>query len=269
MGLSALSFAAMGILAHGLAGRVDWRLVVLVRTGVSFLLAAALSPAATWAALRAPPRALVARSLAGSLAIVLTFYALPRLPVAHAVTLRNTTPVWVALLGGGAFPGKALGAALAGVLLLERPDLVGLSLPALASLAAAMLSGVAMLGLNRLRGTDPQAVVAHFSLAATLGVLLLIGTGPSISPWPGDAAAAAAMLGVALTGTLAQLALTRAYATGEPVRIALVGLLEIVFAAGLEALVFGRGMGVGEVLGVGLVMAGPALVAKPPPAGKA
>ena len=42
----------------------------------------------------------------------------------------------------------------------------------------------------------------------------------------------------------------------------MVGLLEIVFATGLEALVFGRGLGVGEVLGVGLVMAGPALVAR-------
>lgn len=268
MALSALSFGAMSLLAHGLKDRIDWRIVVLVRTVSSTLLAGATAPGATLAVLRAPPPALVQRSLAGSLAIVLTFYALPRLPVAHVVTLRHTTPLFMALMPGqGPVPWLALGAAGLGLFLLERPDLVAPGLPVAAALGAACSTAVAMLGLNRLGDLDPRAVVAHYSATASvLALATLVLGGPLTSGVPA-LPEALALAGLAITGTLGQLFLTRAYTRGEPVRMALAGVTEVVLAAAAEAWIFGRVLGPGELLGVGMVVAGPAMVpARPAPA---
>ena len=73
---------------------------------------------------------------------------------------------------------------------------------------------------------------------------------------PLSGTAAWLLLGLGTAGTLGQIALTRAYTSGEPAQVSIVGLAQIVFAVLLEQLVWGRAYD-------GFTVAGMALVAAP------
>ena len=127
------------------------------------------------------------RSIAGSISLVCTFYALPRLPVADVLTLTNVFPIWVALLSWpmlGEAPSWqawiAIAVGIFGVVLVQQPHFdaqaPGAALPAILAMVSSMTSAMAMLGLHRLQGIDPRAIVAHFSgvaLAVCLASLWL------------------------------------------------------------------------------------------------
>jgi drug/metabolite transporter (DMT)-like permease len=59
---------------------------------------------------------------------------------------------------------------------------------------------------------------------------------------------------VGLFGTVGQYCLTRAYASGHPARVGLVGLTQIVFAAALDVLVWGRAFTPVAVAGIALIL---------------
>ena len=95
---SAASFSVMGALAHLLREKLSWQFIALTRTSLALLFTLTLT---TWAGVPLVffrPRTLWIRSLAGSVSLVLTFYALTHLPISNALTLTNMFPVWVALL---------------------------------------------------------------------------------------------------------------------------------------------------------------------------
>src|SRR5262245_6285139 len=95
--IAAAAFAGMAAFARLLGPRLDWRLIALARSGLALVFAAMLVRAtggrfAVWR-----PPTLWMRSLAGSVSMVCTFYALTRLPVTEVLTIANVFPVWVAL----------------------------------------------------------------------------------------------------------------------------------------------------------------------------
>src|SRR5262245_22738105 len=96
--VAAVAFAAMGSLAHALGGSCNWQVVALARTGLARVFATALTKTAGPRLVFLTPRTLWVRSLAGSVSLVCTFFALARLPVAEVLTLTNVFPIWVALL---------------------------------------------------------------------------------------------------------------------------------------------------------------------------
>ena len=196
------------------------------------------------------PPTLWVRSLAGSFSLVCTFYAMTRLPVAEVLTLTNTYPLWIALLSAlllrqspsaWEFAGVACG--LVGVILVQRPHLAGDRLAASVALLSSVSTAVAMLGLHRLRGIDTRAVVADFAGTASLvaGGWLLARRGAFTSGVP-DAVTGIMLLGVGVTGTVGQFFLTRAYASGAPTRVSVIGLSQVVFAMILDAAIWGRTM---------------------------
>ena len=125
------------------------------------------------------------------------------------------------------------------------------------ALTAAFTSAVAMLGLHRLEGLDPWAIVVHFSGVATLFVLgaLLVGPNPPLEQLQ-DRNLLLLLLGVGATATVGQLCLTHAFTSGEPARVSVVGLTQIVFAMLLDVLLLGNLPG-------GLTLAGMFLVVAP------
>lgn len=264
MVLAAASFAIMGTMAHHAGARVDWRWMLLARSGLAFLAMAALAPAATRAVLRCREPALWLRTAAGCGAVACTFYSLPRLPVTEAVTLRNTVPLWVGLLAPWATGRRtepalwgAILAALLGVALLEGAGFSALSVPAAVMTLAAFLSAVAMLALHRLGHLDGKGVVAHFSGGSALLALGLValGGGPPGRAGPLARADLAWLVGIAAAGCLAQVAVTAAYTRGTPVRVALAGLLQVCFAAALDAALLGTGFPPRRLAGVALIVA--------------
>lgn len=270
----ALCFAVMGTLTHALGPRCDWLTIALVR--VVFMFASALL-AARLAGVRLVfrrPVSLWPRSLAGSFSLVCTFYALTRLPVGDVLTLTNTYPLWVFALACLEFRRRPAAAdllgvvcGLVGVALIGRPHLGGDGRAAVVALAGSLGTAVAMVNLHRLRGVDPRAVVAHFA-----GVATVILGGWALARWsqagPSTSAAAAAgaagavdvtlvlmLAGVGLTGTVGQVFLTKAYAAGPPTRVAVLGLTQVVFGVGFDALVWRRALGPLTLAGTALVLA--------------
>ena len=94
----AFAFAVMSTLAHSIRDRFSWPAIAIGRSSVPFVLTALSAFVAGGKLVVFGPRPLWLRSLAGSTSLVLTFFALTRLPVADALTLTNLFPIWVALL---------------------------------------------------------------------------------------------------------------------------------------------------------------------------
>jgi drug/metabolite transporter (DMT)-like permease len=259
----AMCFASMGAMTHALGDRCDWLVVGLVRAAFMCGTAVLLARLSGVRLVVWRPRTLWVRSLAGSFSLVCNFYALARLPVADALTLSHTYPLWIVLLTAVAVrepPSRwewlGVLCGVAGIVLIEQPHLEGDRLATFVALLSAGSTAVAMLGLNRLRSVGALAVMAHFAGVATVvsaaGVLARPGVFASLSPNP---ATLSLLLGVAITGTAGQYCLTKAYTRGKPARLAVVGLTQVVFALGFDLALWGRRLDATMGLGFVLVLA--------------
>lgn len=260
------SFAWMSEFAHQLQGSCDWRIVALARGALAFLFALGLAYASGAQLAFRKPGVLWVRSCAGSLSLLCTFFALAQLRTSEVLTLTNTFPIWVAVLSWPLLrirPGWAVWLAAAcgvvGVIVMQQPHFensVGARIAVPLGLMAALSSAVAMLGLHRLKDIHPWAIVAHFSGVATLFVLAswLVGEFPDLtplnSPWT-----LAILLGVGATATFGQLCLTRAFTLGQPAKVSVVGLTQIVFAMSLDVLFGGPEFSLETLAGIVLVLA--------------
>src|SRR5262249_18404128 len=94
---------------------------------------------------------------------------------------------------------------------------------------------------------DSRAIVVHFSGVATLFCIVALGVFPCLQgDSPGnakgvfgsfsglDAIALLSLLGIGVTATVGQLFLTLAFGSGQPSRVAVLGLTQIVFGLLLE-----------------------------------
>lgn len=256
------AFALMGILAHAAGERCGWQLIALARSSIPLVLVAAWAlttdvPLVFWR-----PRTLWMRSIAGSISLLCTFFALTRLPVSDVFTLTNMFPIWIAMLSwpmlGEAPAGHvwlSVVSGVAGVALIQQPHFAEGNFAALVAVTASFSSAFAMIGLHRLRTIDTRAIVVHFSAVALVMCLacflLFEWTGPPLAAL--DVRTGLQLLGVGVLATVGQLCLTRAFATGQPARVSVVGLTQIVFAMLLDVLL-GHTLGGLTLLGVLLVV---------------
>ncbi|HXG09441.1 MAG TPA: DMT family transporter [Gemmataceae bacterium] len=258
------AFAVMGTLTHALGGRCDWRWMALARCLLPLVLVVALALVSGVRLVFWRPRTLWVRSLAGSISMLGTFFALTRLPVSDVFTLTNMFPVWVAALSwpllGELPPGHvwlSVASGVAGVVLIQRPHLAEGNFAVLVALAASFFTALAMIGLHRLRGVDARAIVVHFSAVALLLCLAcFVLFEPMGAPTEGlDGGALPALLGIGLLATVGQLFLTKAFAAGHPAKVSVVGLSQIVLALILDVLFLGHRLDALTLLGIVLVMA--------------
>jgi len=181
------------------------------------------------------------RSLSGVTALCLWFYAIGGLPLATAMTLNYMSSVWMALflvggvvmLGGARVDGRLIATALvgfAGVGLILRPTIEHDQLwHGLMGLLSGMVSATAYLQVTALgRAGEPEyRIVFYFSIAGiTAGLLTTLFTGMHAHTPRGIAL----LLAVGLLATLAQLLMTRAYATGRTLVNASLQYLGIAFS---------------------------------------
>jgi drug/metabolite transporter (DMT)-like permease len=257
-----LAFAVMGTLAHALRQECDWRVIALARSGVALAGAAVLALGAGARLVFWRPRILWLRSIAGSLSLVGTFYALTRLPVSDVLTVTQLFPVWVALLSWpllGERPGLGVWLAVlsgaAGVFLIQQPHFAQGNFASVVALAASVATAFAMLGLHQLQDIDHRAVVVHFSAVSLLfcaAALALFGADQAPLTLP-EGRGLTMLLGVGATATVGQLFLTRAFAAGPPARVSVVGLTQVIFALGIDIGVLGEQVDWRKLLGVALV----------------
>lgn len=258
------SFTLMGALAHALGPRCDWQLIALARSGLALAFASALALASGVRLVFLRPRSLWMRSIAGSLSLVCTFFALTRLPVTEVLTLSNIFPVWVALLSWPLLGERPTGdvwlsvvSGVTGVALVQQPHFAEGNFATLAVLAGSLCTALAMIGLHRLQGIDTRAVVVHFSGVSVLFVLAAFWLFEHSDHPEGrlDARTALMLLGVGVTATIGQLFLTKAFSVGSPAKVSVVGLTQILFAMGLEVVLWDRTFNACTLLGMALILA--------------
>jgi drug/metabolite transporter (DMT)-like permease len=258
-------FTAMALYTEALGQRnCQWQFVALARSALAALFACLLAVGTGTRLVFFRPRVLWVRSVAGSCSMLATFYALTHMPASDVLTITNTFPLWVAILSwplagerptGGAW--AAVGCAVCGVVVAMHPQGDGFRWqPSLCAFVASMFTAVAMLGLNRLHGVASLAVVVHFSAVSTLfcGAALLVfdrGEGPA---GLADPDTLLRLLGVGTTATVGQVCLTRAFATGSPTKVSVVGLSQVAMVMGSEAVLGWKTFNALNVIGTVLVI---------------
>lgn len=181
----------------------------------------------------------VVRGLSGFVSLVMYFYAISLIPLAAAVTLNYTSPLFLALLlvlwlkepvRRGFYITLAVG--FVGVVLLLQPTLAANQwLGAAFGLGSGVISSVAYLNVRRLGelGEPEWRTVFYFSALAALGGL----------PWMLVASPLHAidlrgwllLAGVGGFGVLAQLCMTAAYKRGKTLATASLAYSTVVFSS--------------------------------------
>jgi len=259
-----LAFASMGALAHGLREQCGWEIIALARSVVilglsGFLVLVGGVKLRFW-----QPSILWIRSIAGTVSMLCVFFSFTRLPIAIVVTLLNFAPVWVAILswpllkqavGKGVWLAVLVG--LAGVVLIQRPQLAQGNFAILVPLVASFFVAIVMISLHRLQHIDHRAIVFHFSvvsLAGCVAAVLVSGftTSSQVSLEP---MVWYMLVGVGLASTTGQLLLTTAFASGPPAKLSVVGLTQVGFAMMYDVFLWGHKFDLLSILGIVLVVA--------------
>ena len=262
----------MALLAESLKEQFSYPWITMVRSGVATVLAIALALSAGARLVFLKPVTLWIRSLSGWASMICGFYAITHYDVEIVLALTNMYPLWVAILSWpllGILPSKKTWVALVisclGMWMVYASSIVAVASPSNFStpktaipmaILAGMLSGVALINLHRVKHIDTRAIVAHFSGVATacsLVVWLLVPVSPSTRPI--DYVSVMRLIGIGLAATVGQLCLTKAFSTGSPARVSVVGLSQVVVAVLAKWFMEQRIPTSGSIIGMTLVVA--------------
>jgi drug/metabolite transporter (DMT)-like permease len=242
---AALSFALMGVMVKLLSHSLPNAMVVFLRSSLSLVLL--LPPMLRRGIGELSTRHLrehVLRGALGMAAMYCFFNGIAKLGLAEALLLNYSLPLFLPFVERAwlnePIPrgiGKPLAIGMLGLLLILKPGL-GLFQPAAAiGLAGALFAAGAMVGVRRLTQREPTSkIVFYFSISSTL-----IALGPALFTWVTPALASIpVMLGMVGAATIAQLLMTRAYGLAPAARVGPFIYSSVVFAAGLDWLLFER-----------------------------
>lgn len=203
----------------------------------------------------------VFRGLTGFVSLTLYFVAIVLLPLATAVTLNYTSPlflaIFLAVFGGVRLRASmlvALGLGLLGVAVVLKPTFSSDQLAGgLAAIASGFLAGLAYFNVRELggRGEPEVRTVYYFALMSTLCAtvwVLVTGFRP-LGAYDG-----LLLIGVGVFATIAQLAMTRAYKVGKTVVSASLAYTTVIFASVFGVMIWGDVLGWLSWLGIGLII---------------
>lgn len=255
-------FAAMGVCVKLAAARHSAAEIVFYRSLIN-LLAIFFYMRLLRMSVRTPLwRFHLQRSCSGCCSLLLYFYAISLLPLATAVTLSYTSPLFLAiylaalgkirLRAGMAF---ALVLGFIGVTLLLRPSLSPEQLlGGFVGLGSGMIAGVAYFNVKELgeRGEHEERIVFYFALVSTLaaGVWMFFSEFRAIDFYYGSL-----LLGVGVLGTVGQLVMTRAYNRGNTLLSASLAYSTVIFASLLGMLFWHEVLSPGAWLAIALIVA--------------
>ncbi|HFD80563.1 MAG TPA: DMT family transporter [Gammaproteobacteria bacterium] len=232
-----LMFASMGALIRFASQQLDNELVVFLRNlfGLLFLLPLILRQG--WGATlrtRRLPLHLV-RSLFGLASMYCFFFAIAHLPLADAVLLNFTAPLFIpfiAILWLKERVSVQLALAIligfVGVIFILKPGSGLYSRVALVGLASGAFAALTMVALRRLSSSEPAfRVVVYYALTCTA-----VSLAPAVLAWrTPPLAAVAQMAGAGLFATAGQYLLSRGYGYAPASQVGPFVYVAVVFAA--------------------------------------
>jgi drug/metabolite transporter (DMT)-like permease len=203
----------------------------------------------------------ISRALVGFASLVLFFYAIAHLPLATAVTLNYTSALFLALLMPLMLHEKPKSILYAmillgfvGVVLLLKPSFAKQDL---AAGAVGLLSGFgaafAYAHVKQLGnlGEPDWRTVFYFTLISTFAsgfwMLLQTYTSMSLQDMP-------TLLGLGVSATIAQLAMTRAYRTGITLTVASLAYTTVIFASLFGVLFWQETLSYSEYMAIGIII---------------
>ncbi len=203
------------------------------------------------------------RAVVGAISLVGYFHAISKLPLATAQTLNYTSPLFLAIATvvvlGERFSGMLIAAIVvgfAGVALLLQPTFEeGKQAAALIGLFSGVLASWAYLSVRTLGrlGEPDWRVVFWFGLVATVVCAIWQAATGTFHPVRWDNVWILAGMGTA--GTLGQLAMTRAYRTGNTLVVGALSYSTLVFGAIATFTLWNQRMAGFEWLGMLVIVA--------------
>lgn len=255
-----LAFVAMNAIVRHIGAALPAAEQAFLRFAFGLLL---LSPTLALALRRGfPPAVWRLFGLRGALhtvASLLWFYAMARIPLAEVTAIGYLNPV-VVMVGAALLLGERLSrarilailVALAGAMILLRPGLRELQAGHAAQLTASTLFGLSYLVAKRLSGlVAPGAIVAMMTLAVTLG-LAPLALWHWVAPTPAQVGLLALAAGL---GSLGHYCMTRAFAAAPLAVTQPVTFLQLVWASLLGLLAFGDPWDIWVLLGGAVMIA--------------
>jgi drug/metabolite transporter (DMT)-like permease len=275
--VAALGFAIMGTLVKVGAAKFSSAELVFYRSAFGLLVIYGYIFAKKLP-LKTPVMAKqMSRAVVGFASLVLFFYAIANLPLATAITLNYTSPLFLALFmpfllrhehkksvsKKGLYIAVVLG--FIGVLMLLKPTLN--SKDALAG-AMGLLSGIgaalAYVHVKQLGNVNEPdwRTVFYFTLISTIGAGAWMGFSYLFGKsWvfrqdfkPLTLSDLALLVGLGVSSTIAQLALTRAYRTGNTLTVASLAYVTVVLASLFGVLLWQEQLSFSEWLAIALII---------------
>ena len=203
------------------------------------------------------------RGLSGLGSVLMFFYCITQLPLATAVTLNYTSPLFLTLLTTMILKDHfqwllavAVVLGFAGVVLLLRPSLQEDQWSGgLIGLASGFFAAIAYLNIRHLGnlGEPDWRVVFYFTLISTIitSIWMMFDTFHPITPFN-----FLLLMGIGITATLAQLALTRAYHTGKVLVVGALAYSTVLFACVWGILIWGEVLSLLSLIGIWCIVAG-------------
>ena len=264
--VASLLFALMAAFAR--MGASDFSALELVFYRSAF--GAAVIALWVWAqgfTLRTPlVRAHFMRSFLGTFALTIWFYAISKLPLGTAMTLNYTSPLFMAAIvsylavrAGEALEKKLIACVIFGffgITLILRPD-VGASdlMPSLIGSSAGFFAALAQFQVRQLAKMREPAwrIVFYFTLTGTVAGVI----GHFL--WEGPLTAITfdnvwALAGMAVSGVIAQLAMTRAWSGGNVLVTSCFQFSAIIFASLIGWISFDEPISLLTGTGIGVII---------------
>lgn len=261
MGVALLSFTVMAVSVRELASGMHAFEMLFIRSAVGLAIMSAILSATGWQAFKT--ERIAGNFLRNALHFtgqVLWIFGITLLPLATVFAIEFTTPMWgavlaVAFLGERMNRGRwvALALGFAGILVIVRPGLEGVSTGALIMLICAVFFGATSVTTKWLTRSDHAATIVFYMVA----IQTLLGAIASVFVWtPIESDAWPWLVLLGITGLTAHYALTRALSLADASFVMPFDFLRVPLIAVTGYLLYAESIEPATFLGAVLIFSG-------------
>ncbi|MEL6236084.1 MAG: DMT family transporter [Pseudomonadota bacterium] len=256
---SALMASGMLLTVREATAGLDSRMVVFLRSALTLVLLLAAFPMLRGGLRISSPRLHLLRGLLISVSLIMGFFAVSKLPIAVAVTLFLTAPIFATILAGplqGERVGPRRWAAVAvgfvGTLIILRPGAALPDLAMLSALGSAMTFALALSLSRNLANAD--GAFSTFLTATAISVAVTLPVALPVWSLPQTGWIWAAVLGVVVFGGARGLADIQAYRHGEAAVIGPITYLRLVILGVAGYVLYAETPDAGTLLGAAIIV---------------